>query len=195
VTGRLCRDLPIFENYSGANGARVELHPWFYIDGRQYLGLTRVLPPGTGRAPAHMHTVTQRSVLLRGTAARFRRGGRPGTLTAGEEVIIPPGLRHVDPYNDTGEPIVVRTLYSPGPVWLLSYGRMLGRAIRDGRVGAQQELPLLHLLLMLGSPGSVTRAAFVPAALQRHVLLPLAGRLARRRGYAPTEGLREHIFG
>ncbi|WP_198347769.1 cupin domain-containing protein [Nocardia terrae] len=189
------RDLPIFEIYSGANGARLEIHPWFFVDGRQYLGITRILPPGTGKGPAHVHPgITQHSFLLSGRAARYRRGIRSGTLPLGDELIIPPGAPHVDPYNDSDEPIVLRTLYSPGPVWMLSFGKTLGHAIRDGNTNSQQELRLLHLLMMLGTPGSVTFAAGLPLAAQRRVLLPLAMRLARRRGYAPAPGLRAHIF-
>ncbi|WP_024804624.1 cupin domain-containing protein [Nocardia sp. BMG51109] len=197
MTGRdeLRRDLPIFEIYTGAGGARVEIHPWFFAGGRQYLGITRVLPPGTGRAPAHIHTgITQYSLLLAGAQARYRRGGRSGTLSAEDAVIVPPGTPHVDPYNASDRPIVVRTLYSPGPVWLLSFGRTLGQAIRDGNVNAQQELRLPHLLLMLATPGSVTFAATIPIPVQRRILLPLAARIARRRGYAPAAGLRDHIF-
>ncbi|WP_067821348.1 cupin domain-containing protein [Nocardia inohanensis] len=191
----LRRDLPMFEIYSGANGARVELHPWFFVAGKQYLGLTRVLPPGTGRGPAHVHTGTvQHSFLLAGESARYRCGRRTGRLKVGEPLIIPSGTPHVDPYNDTGQPIVVRTLYSPGPVWLLSFGKTLGQSIRDGKVNSQQELHFLHLLMMLGTPGSVTFAATIPVAFQQRVLLPLAGRIARRRGYGQAAGLRAHIF-
>ena len=193
--GALRRDLPIFEIYSGADGARIEIHPWFFVGGRQYLGITRVLAPGTGRAPAHVHTgITQRSFLLAGSQARIRHGGRTRTLRLGDEVIVPPGEPHTDPYNDSGRPIVVRTLYSPGPVWLLSFGRTLGQAIRDGNVNSQQELHLPHLLMMLGTPGSVTFAAAIPLTVQRRILLPLTARMARRRGYAPAAGLRDHIF-
>ncbi|WP_067537931.1 hypothetical protein [Nocardia crassostreae] len=192
----LRRDLPIFEIYSGANGARLEIHPWFFADGRQYLGATRILPPGTGKAPAHVHPgITQHSFLLDGPRARYRRGLRSATLTADVPLTIPPGAAHIDPYNDTDHPIVVRTLYSPGPVWMLSYAKTLGQAIRDGNVNSQQELHLPHLLMMLGQPGSVTFAAGPPRTLQRRLLLPIAARIARRRGYAPAAGLRGHIFG
>ncbi|WP_040808454.1 hypothetical protein [Nocardia concava] len=194
-TYELRRDLPIFEIYTGARGARLEIHPWFFVNGQQYLGLTRVLPPGTGKGPAHIHLgVTQHSFLLDGPRARYRRGLRSGSLTTDDELIIPPGAAHVDPYNDTDRPITIRTLYSPGPVWMLSFGRTLGQAVRDGKTNAHQELHFLHLLMMLASPGSVTYAAGIPLPVQRHLLLPLAARLARRRGYGPAAGLRPHIF-
>ncbi len=191
----LRRDLPIFEIYSGAHGSRIEIHPWFYAGGHQYLGTTRVLPPGTGKAPAHVHPgITQHSLLLSGPQARYRSGHRSKLLTPDEIATIPPGTPHVDPYNASDHPIVVRTLYSPGPVWFMLFGKTLGHAIRDGTTNSHNELPFLHLLMMLGTPGSVTFAATIPIPLQRHVLLPLATRIARRRGYAPAVGLRAHIF-
>ncbi|GAA3391717.1 cupin domain-containing protein [Cryptosporangium minutisporangium] len=189
---RLDGGLPVYEFFTDRDsGARLELHPWFYAGGRQYLGYTRVLPPHTGKAPAHVHPgVAQHSLLLDGAGARYRRAGRGGVLRAGEKLVIGPGVRHTDPYNDGDQPITVRSLFSPGPVALLSYGRTLGRAIRDGEVNGQQELPLPHLLLMLAETGSVTFAAGVPVVLQRRVLLPLAAAVVRRRGYRPAPGLR-----
>ncbi|MEV6431661.1 cupin domain-containing protein [Nocardia sp. NPDC051463] len=193
--GDLRRDLPIFEIYVGRGGARLEIHPWFFVAGRQYLGMTRVLPPGTGRAPTHVHTgVVQRSFLLAGAQAGYRNGGRTRTLSPGDDMIIEPGVPHTDPYNDTDAPIVVRSLYSPGPVWLLSFARTLGQALRDGKVNSQQELHLPHLLMMLGTPGSVTFAAGIPLGVQRRILLPAATRFAKHRGHAPAAGLRAHIF-
>ncbi|MGS2810625.1 cupin domain-containing protein [Nocardia sp. MW-W600-9] len=194
--GELRRDLPIFEIYAGEGGARLEIHPWFFVAGRQYLGMTRVLPPGTGRGPAHVHTgVVQRSFLLAGAQAGFRTGGRTRRLAPGDDLIVEPGVPHIDPYNDTDAPIVVRSLYTPGPVWLLSYARTLGQALRDGNVNSQQELRLPHLLMMLGTPGSVTFAARIPLGVQRRILLPAATRFAQHRGHAPAAGLRPHIFG
>ncbi|MEC3956421.1 cupin domain-containing protein [Nocardia sp. CDC153] len=188
-------DLPIFEIYSGADGARIEIHPWFFVEGRQYLGVTRVLPPGTGKGPAHIHLgTTQYCLLLEGARARFRRGRRSGILEPGEVLTIPADTPHVDPYNDSDQPIVLRTLYTPGPVWLLAFGRTLGQAIRDRQTNGQQELRLLHLLMMLGTPGSVTYAASIPVPVQRRLLLPLATRVAKQRGYRPAAGLRDHIF-
>jgi hypothetical protein len=186
------RELPVFEFFTEReSGARLELHPWFYAGGRQYLGFTRVLPPHTGKTPAHVHPgVAQHSVLLDGPAARYRRGRRGGVLRAGEELFIPPGVPHIDPYNDSDKPITIRSLFSPGPVALLGYIRVLGQAIRDGKVNAQQELPLPYLLLMLAQPDSATFAAGLPVGLQRRVLLPLVAAVARRMGRRPTTGLR-----
>lgn len=183
-------DLPVYEFYTRRDGARLELHPWFYADGREYLGITRVLPPGTGRGPAHVHPgVEQRSLVLNGGTARYRLGGRLGLLAAGEELVIPPGRPHVDPFNPGGHPVTVRSVFTPGPVALLAYGRTLGQALRDGSVNAQQELPLPHLLLMLAQPRSPILAARLPPALQRPALRLLAPLLSHL-GYHPAPGLR-----
>jgi hypothetical protein len=185
-------ELPVFEFYTErASGARLELHPWFYLAGRQYLGFTRVLPPHTGHGPIHVHPgVEQRSVLLDGGPARYRLGGRGHVLTAGDEVIIPPGRPHIDPFNAGDQAVTVRSVFSPGPVSLLTYCRTLGQALRDGKTNAQQELPLPHLLLMLAQPNSVIFAAGLPVGLQRHVLR-LVTPVLRQRGYRPAAGLRD----
>lgn len=191
---RLTGEPPVYEIYTEpGGGARLELHPWFYLEGRQYLGVTRVLPPHTGRGPIHVHPgVEQRSVLLDGDAARYRLGfpRRGRVLAPGEELIIPPRRPHVDPFNDGDEPITVRSVFTPGPVSLLAYGRTLGQAIRDGKTNAQQELPLPHLLAMLAQPDSVIFAAGLPIGVQRHVLRLIAPAL-RRKGYHPAAGLRD----
>ena len=185
-------ELPVLEFYTEPrSGARLELHPWFYFGDRQYLGFTRVLPPHTGCGPGHVHPgVEQRCVLLDGGSARYRLGGRDRVLSAGEELVIPAGRPHVDPFNATDQPITVRSVFSPGPVSLLAFGRTLGQAIRDGKTNAQQELPLPHLLLMLAQPDSVILAARLPAGPQRR-LLRLAAPVLRRRGYRPAPGLRD----
>jgi mannose-6-phosphate isomerase-like protein (cupin superfamily) len=184
-------DLPVYEFYTRQDGARLDLHPWFYLSGREYLGFTRALPPRTGRGPAHVHPgVEQRSVVLDGGTARYRLGGRTGLLAAGDELVVPPGRPHVDPFNASSQPVTVRAVFSPGPVSLLAYGRTLGQALRDGAVNAQQELPLAHLLLMLAQPDSAILAAGLPPTLQRHLLRLLAPVL-RKRGYRPAAGFRE----
>jgi quercetin dioxygenase-like cupin family protein len=191
---QLTGDLPVYEIYTEpGSGTRLDLHPWFYLDGRQYLGFTRVLPPHTGRGPSHVHPgVRQRSVVLDGGPARYRLGfsGRARILALGEELTVPPGRPHVDPFNDGDQPITVRSVFSPGPVSLLAFGRTLGQAIRDGQVNAQQELPLPHLLLMLAQADSVIFAAGLPVGVQRHVLR-LVTPLLRRRGYRPAAGLKK----
>lgn len=191
MSDRICQALPIFEIYvESATGARLEMHPWFYDEGRQYLGLTRVLPPHTGRGRAHRHPgIEQRTVLLEGASARYRCGGQDGILGTREELAIPAGTPHIDPYNDSDEPITVRTLFSPGPMHVVVLGRTHGQALRDQCVDSQQELTLPHLISVLAERDSCTYAAGLPIGLQR-MLLPVAAVLARHRGYRPARGFR-----
>jgi hypothetical protein len=98
-------------------------------------------------------------VILGDGTARYRLVRRAGLLAAGDELVVPAGRPHVDPFNPGGPPVTVRTVFSPGPVSLFRYGRTLGQALRDGTVNAQQELPLGHLLLMLAQPDTVILAA------------------------------------
>jgi quercetin dioxygenase-like cupin family protein len=181
--------LNVFEIYThDDSGARIDTHPWFYRDGQQLFGWTRIFPPHTGRFAAHRHEDVEQRTTVSFGAARYRIGREWRELEPGEELVIPPGTPHVDPYNDTDGALELTTLFSPGPMYLFHYARTLGQAIRDGNVTHQQEFKLLHLMVMLAQPGAETYAAGPPIALQRFVVIPLMAALGRLRGYRPAYG-------
>lgn len=142
--------LPVFEIYTHKDsGAQIETHPWGHRDGRQMIGFTRTYPPRTGKGPAHVHSDNEQRNIVRFGIARYRIGKETGELGPGDELVIPPGTPHVDPYNDTDEALQMTTFFSPGSAWMVMFGRTLAQAIRDGNVDQQQQLKPLHLMVMM----------------------------------------------
>jgi mannose-6-phosphate isomerase-like protein (cupin superfamily) len=181
--------LNVFEIYTHEeSGARIDTHPWFYRDGKQMFGLTRIFPPHTGKGLPHVHAGVEQRNTVRHGVARYRIGKAWRELEPGEELVIPAGTPHLDPYNDTGGALEMTTLFSPGPMYLFHYARTLGQAIRDGNVNSQQEFKLLHLMVMLNQPGGSTYAAGPPISVQRLFVIPLMATLGRLRGYRPAYG-------
>lgn len=181
--------LPVFEIYTHKeSGARIETHPWVHRDGRQMIGFTRIYPPRTGKGPAHVHSDNEQRNVVRFGIARYRIGKESGELGPGEELVIPPGAPHVDPFNDTDEALQMTTFFSPGSAWMTMFGRTHAQAIRDGNVDPQQQLKPLHLMLMLNQPGGTTFAAGLPIGVQRRLVIPLLAAVGRWKGYRPAYG-------
>ena len=103
--------------------------------------------PGTGRAVADVHLNFDQRFTVLGGHARYEVEGVPRALAAGEEILLPRGTAHVDPYPDGTERVVVRNVGHPEVAGARDYARALGRAIRDGNANAQDEFPFLQLMV------------------------------------------------
>lgn len=68
----------------------------------QYVEFDHYMTPGKGFSPTHMHEIqTQEWQIISGTAT-YVIDGVERTAQAGEKVVIPPRVFHIDPYNKTG---------------------------------------------------------------------------------------------
>lgn len=61
------------------------------------------VPPGGGLLPEHAHPAQVATFRITAGSARHRLAGVQGTARAGAETEVPPGARHVNPWNDSGE--------------------------------------------------------------------------------------------
>ncbi len=132
-----------------------------------------------GQVPgAHVHPVQEESFEVMEGTLRFRKGLRTITAHAGDRVVVPPGTVHG--FENAGDGrAFVRVEVRPA----LRMEELLETAValaRDGRTtGKGLPYPLDLSLFMLEFEAEV-RAPFVPPAVTRAVLAPLAW-LARRR--------------
>jgi mannose-6-phosphate isomerase-like protein (cupin superfamily) len=160
---------------SGAYGKVVERTPERAV-------LERLMPPGTGRTDAHVHRdFDQRFEVVSGTAT-YAVNGRERTLEAGKAAEIERGIPHVDPYNASGEPLVVRNVVRPAGRFVDAYVASWGRALEEGRLDAQDEFTFLGLAVMLAEAKGDSWAAGPPIALQK-LAVPVAARIGRLRGH------------
>jgi mannose-6-phosphate isomerase-like protein (cupin superfamily) len=166
----------VFE--TAQSGARVTLE-----DSRNgVLSYVRLMPPGTGRAVAHVHLDFDQRFTVLGGHARYEVGGRRGALAPGERLDVPMGTAHVDPYPDGSEPLELRNVGDPEAPGARDYVRALGSAIRDGKASRQDEFHLLHLMVVVRAGRSQSFMAGPPIALQR-LIIPILAAIGRLAGY------------
>lgn len=155
---------------------------WIQIVERTDTGMSfeRRYAPNTGRADPHLHqdfTQTWQAVVGEGT---LEVDGEERPLPAGESVSIEPGTPHRDPWSGD-EAFTVRGHFSPCPAFIEAYAEAWAHHMREGTVNAQDEMPLLQILLLAKEHDGRSYRAGIPVALQK-ASLPLAVAIARRRG-------------
>jgi mannose-6-phosphate isomerase-like protein (cupin superfamily) len=147
--------------------------------GGRILDWELMLAPG-GRVPSsHAHPEQEECFTILEGQLRFRVGGRRLLAGPGDTVRIPPGTVHH--FANTGSgPVRVAVQTTPA----LSMHELLETAAalaREQHAAGRRTPRLVDLVLFMGDFRREVRAPYLPAAVVRAVLAPLAG-LARRRG-------------
>lgn len=148
----------------------------------------RLVPPGKGRTPAHVHEdLGQRFEILGGRARWWGDGewqeGGPGAIAD-----FRPGVAHVDPYSAGPEPLRWRQTIDPLPEpFVTVYFATLGGLIASGRTNRHGDLPSLSVLSVLHATKGRSWDARTPRALQR-VAIPAGAALARLLGRQAVTG-------
>lgn len=115
--------------------------------------------------------------------AVYNLDGEEGTLEAGDELVIPAGVVHLDPHNPFDEPMEFVTAARPMRQPILIYARTFGNALRRGELTEQQQFGFLQLVTVSHECGMQTYLPRIPVWLQHHVAIPLIARIGRMRGY------------
>ncbi|MGH2757733.1 MAG: cupin domain-containing protein [Actinomycetota bacterium] len=133
-----------------------------------------------GHVPgAHVHPIQEeRFEVVTGTM-RFRKGLRTITAHAGDTVVVRPGTVHRFE-NATDTPALVRVEVRPALRMEELFETTVALA-REGRTTAAGMPHPLDLALFMREFDDEVRAPFIPAAVVRAVMAPLAW-MARRRG-------------
>lgn len=74
----------------------------FSPDPQGVLEFSMRVPPGGGLLPEHAHPEQMETFRITAGSARYRLGGVDGTAEAGAEIEVSAGMRHVNPWNDSG---------------------------------------------------------------------------------------------
>jgi quercetin dioxygenase-like cupin family protein len=146
----------------------------------------RLLRPRSGKAAGHVHCDwTQRFEVTEGEA--WIRVGKeaPRLLAAGATVEIPPGVGHVDPWNESDAPAVTRNIVSPVTPFVHVVFATLGEALAAGRLDSQDQLTFLQMLSALHEGQADSWGEQPPIAVQR-MAIPVVAAFARARGIRPV---------
>jgi mannose-6-phosphate isomerase-like protein (cupin superfamily) len=162
---------------------------------RSSLAVLRLLKPGMGRFPTHVHVDFAERFEVKSGAAQAEFDGDKLRLTAEKSrstLYVPPGVPHVNPYNDEREDLELRQSFMPVTEGARSYVETLAAVLSDGRDN-DGELPWSLMLAVADVTGERTyltpvvrrarRADAWSFALQRRVLLPVGTLVAGMRDY------------
>ena len=148
--------------------------------------IERVLRPGSGKAGAHLHRDWRHDFEAVDGELRVRVGKEgPRLLAVGETVQVPRGVVHVDPWNESAAPAVVRNAVSPVSPAVHVIFATLGELLAAGRLDSQDGFTLLQLAAVLRAGRADSWGAQPPIAVQR-VVIPVLAAIARARGVRPV---------
>jgi quercetin dioxygenase-like cupin family protein len=154
-------------------------------DGGEVLHVDTWIDPGGGVTP-HVHPrMEERFHVLSGRPS-FLAGRSWRRAAPGDEVVVPPGVRH-SYRNDTGEPAHVRCDVRP-PSSLQAFLEEVAALSQAGRI-TRRGLPtsagaVLQLAMLIERHRDmVTMGAPAPPAFLQRLLIPPLARLGERRGY------------
>lgn len=162
------------------SGERITFRRTAADTGGDLLAIDLELSP-TGRVPgAHVHPVQEERFEVVQGMMKFQKGLRTITARAGDTVVVPPGTVHR--FKNAGDgPACMRVEVRPA----LKMEELFETAValaREGRTTAGGMPQALDLALFMRRFEAEVGAPFVPAAVVRAVMAPLAW-LARRRGF------------
>jgi Cupin domain len=150
------------------------------------LVIERVMKPHTGKADAHRHMDYLESYEVFDGTATIHVDGERRTLGPGERLELPPGVPHVNPYNETDADLRHRhRIGAPGRPFAEAFVSALGHHMENGTVNDQGEFSNLQLFVVLHGTRAQSFRTGIPIWLQKAVL-PLGAALGRMRGLKPT---------
>jgi hypothetical protein len=144
----------------------------------------RLMRPGTGHTDAHYHRDFDQSWECLEGVLTCTVDGRTRRLQPGERQVIPRGVPHRDPYNDSDADLRFNFVIEPCPYFVEVFARSLGDLMERDKTNDQGEFSNLQILGVLHAGRADSWLARIPLLLQKP-LVAIGGRLSRRLGYRP----------
>lgn len=159
---------------------------WFPMCPGDRLVWERFMPPGTGKATAHVHLDgSERFEVVSGTVS-VSIYGVERTLSPGDVVDLRASTPHRDPWNDGDQPAIIRRELAHASTYAIAHASTYLAALAAGGVDPQDELPSIQLALLRWRTSGRTFQAAWPPRLQR-LADPILAALARVRGHGITD--------
>jgi mannose-6-phosphate isomerase-like protein (cupin superfamily) len=169
-----------YENPRSGGRARVLEH-WRDTGNARFVW-ERTMPPGTGKAAAHVHLDYDQCFEVVSGTARLTIEGEERSLSAGESVEIERGTTHQDAWNEGPEELTWRMTIEPVPRFIEVYAETWFDGFTRGALNDQDEMPILQIMRIIRETNAQSFAATPPIPIQK-ATLPLAAVIARMRGY------------
>lgn len=150
-------------------------------NGRARIVFDRVMPAAKGKADPHIHLDCDQHYEILSGSATIELSGGARTIAAGETIDVPRGTPHRDPYNNTTSEIRFRVTIEPCPPFIDAFARALAEGYQSGGLNAQDELPVLKILVLTRAFDGESIRAGLPVAIQK-ATLPAAAAFGRLLG-------------
>lgn len=131
--------------------------------------------------PEHVHLNQEERFEIIAGAARYRLDGIEHQARAGETVVVPMGVVHINCWNAGPDELYMRHSLQPGRGADIFFETMFILS-ETGKTNAKGEVNLLQLAVIGNAIESETYSAGVPIFLQR-LGLPVLATLGRLMGY------------
>jgi mannose-6-phosphate isomerase-like protein (cupin superfamily) len=164
-------------------GERIVFRQTAHETGGRKVVIDHFLPPHTGTFAEHVQlNQEERFEILSGTAT-YRLNGVQSTALAGEVILVPAGMSHRNPWNESDRDLVFRHETIPD-LGSEIFFESIFRLAQDGKTNHKGEVYPLQILVIGSGLESQTYVTHIPIAIQR-VLIPLLGTIGRWLGYPP----------
>jgi mannose-6-phosphate isomerase-like protein (cupin superfamily) len=157
----------------------------FHLTARESNGarvvIDHFLKPHTSTFPEHVQLNQEERFEIISGRACYSINGVKCYAETGSVILVPPGTRHRNPWNESDAELHFRHETSP------DYGsehffETLFRLAQDGKTDKHGAVNLLQLIVIGDALASQTYTTSLPIGVQR-IMLPLLAALGRRLGY------------
>lgn len=165
------------EEIASSSGATLEI----VSAGEGALVVKRTLPPDAGLDQPHVHLDYVERWTLETGRATAALDGLPRYLGPRDELAVPIGCPHVNPYNRGTDKVVLWQAFEPATEGARRYVATLAATLRADR-DKHGDLPPLLALALFQATHAHTFLVGPPRWLQRGLLFPAGAVLARLLG-------------
>jgi uncharacterized protein len=164
-------------------GERIVFRQTARETGGRRLVIDHILPPHTGTFAEHVQLNQEECFEILSGTATYRLNGVQSTAHAGEVILVPCGVPHRNPWNESDQEMVFRHETSPDLGSEIFFESLFSLA-QDGKTNRKGEVSALQLFTIGAGLESQTYVTNIPISVQR-VMIPLLGTVGRWLGY-PT---------
>ena len=137
--------------------------------------------PQSGFIREHTHfDIDETFEVIEGMAS-YRVNKVSGKATRGETILIPKGIRHINPFNEHDEKLVLKRVQRPDG-GIENFYRKLYQLAKEGKLNRKGEPGLLQISVIAKNNLTETYFTFLPVSFQK-ILFYVLGNVGQALGY------------
>jgi mannose-6-phosphate isomerase-like protein (cupin superfamily) len=162
-------------------GERIEFLQTAQESGGACVVLDHFLKPHTSTFPEHVQLNQEERFEIISGIASYSINGVKRQAHAGEVIVVPPGTRHMNPWNESDSALHFRHTTRPD-LGSERFFETIFSLARDGKTNAKGEVNTLQVIVIGAALTSQTYQTGIPISVQR-VLIRVLAVIGRWLGY------------